>query len=189
MKLTNEYERKIIKTLKNYKGSNQIGNVSVVLFVDQDTLEYYFFTKNYSKTLYFNIHGVLDEYVEVLFGSKNEVDYGFLQDDLSEDPNYVKLDNRYSQILLDKIIRERRDYFLENVNISEKQKKYCRCIAHVKSKQSDECIKSSFDRNINEKCYNPYAVCTSKIGRDSKYCDRFYDYDKLPLNEIKKLKT
>ena len=188
MKLTKEYEKSLIKTLTSYKGTSQIGNVVVVFFINQDTEEYYFFTKNYSKTLYFMISGVLGEYVEVDWGSKQDVDYGPLQDEISEDPNFTKLNNQYSQQLLDKIIKERRDYFKNDTDISEKQRKYCRCVAHVKSKQSDECIESSFDKSV-DKCYNPYAVCTSRVGRDDTHCDKYYDYDKLPLNEIKKLKV
>ena len=136
------------------------------------------------------ISGVLGESVYIEW-TRNENEYDNYKSDMKSElrlnsSELVKLGEEYTQDFVDTIIRGRKDYFKTDTNISEKQKKYCRCVSHVKCKQSDKCIKLKFDRNI-EKCYNPYTTCTSRVGRDEKYCDKYYDYNKIPLNEINKI--
>jgi len=71
--------------------------------------------------------------------------------------------------------------------ISNKQQKYCRCIAHVAGKNKEWCYEHNAWKKGSGKCYNPYAVCSSRVGRDSKYCARYYDLDNMPVKEVKAL--
>lgn len=54
------------------------------------------------------------------------------------------------------------DYFKNNSGLSIDKKKYCRCVLHVLPNNTKTCNKKRFP--IRKKgCYNPYAVCASKI--------------------------
>jgi hypothetical protein len=43
--------------------------------------------------------------------------------------------------------------------------KYERCVKAVKSRQSKKCSRSGYK---SKGCYNPWAVCTSRVGRNAK---------------------
>lgn len=134
MQLNTEYEKWFTITLKNK--NTQIGNIIIMFFVNEETNEYYFFTKNYTKSKYYMIFGILGEYMDVEWKMNEHQEYKIIQNELNKYQDIVILDKNYSQILLDKINRMRKDYFKNGINISEKQKRYCRCVAHIKSKQS-----------------------------------------------------
>ena len=89
-----------------------------------------------------------------------------------------------------KKIREE-DYFSAKKakNLSDKQKKYCRCILHVASDQPDWCLinKEWEKKKGEETCYQPYAICTKNVGRDSNHCYKYYNLNKLPYNELRAL--
>lgn len=78
------------------------------------------------------------------------------------------------------------DYFKPNSGLTIDKKKYCRCVMHVLPKNTKTCNKNRFP--VKKKgCYNPYAVCASKIktstGRQScKY--NFKDKD-IKIEELK----
>lgn len=77
------------------------------------------------------------------------------------------------------------NYFNNKTGLNEEQKKWCRCTLHVASKNSEKCNRS---RNWGKnKCYNPYAVCSSRIHTSSggKSCGDYYNFDNIPDNEIK----
>lgn len=85
-------------------------------------------------------------------------------------------------------------YFLKDAKISESQKKYCRCVAHVASKNDEWCyIHNAWKKptgNTGRKCYNPYAVCTKtthRSGAGSRECLKYMDLGNMPLSEVKAL--
>lgn len=64
-------------------------------------------------------------------------------------------------------------YFKSKTPLTEEQKSYCRCIAHVSAKDS---------------AYNPYAVCTKSVGRAGSFkCTPYYNYDEIPQEEVEGL--
>lgn len=85
-----------------------------------------------------------------------------------------------------KDIKEAKEaYFVKGTPLNQKQMKYCRCIAHVAGKNKDWCYKHKAWKKGKGKCYNPYAVCTSKIGRKGRIrCTEYYDLDDMPKKEV-----
>ncbi len=78
-------------------------------------------------------------------------------------------------------------YFLPNNTLDFNEQKYCRCVLHLIKKNSKKCNKQK--KFNTEKCYNPYAVCSSKIkkgSRGSKTC--FYNFlsRDIPNEEVVK---
>lgn len=60
-------------------------------------------------------------------------------------------------------------YFKDPSRLSEQNKKYCRCQMHVAGKVD-----------------NPYAVCTSRVGREGNpKCYDEFDFDNIPSDEVK----
>ena len=89
-------------------------------------------------------------------------------------------------------------YFLKDAKISESQRKYCRCVAHISAKNDEWCYthgmwkrgRSSGRSLSKRKCYNPYAVCTKathRRGPGSRECLKYMDLDNMPLSEVKAL--
>ena len=70
--------------------------------------------------------------------------------------------------------------------LPEKEAKYCRCILHVASQQKPECLrqKSWFKQIDGGRCTNPYAVCAKSVGKTSRRCGLYYNYDELPDEEL-----
>ena len=66
--------------------------------------------------------------------------------------------------------------------LTEKESAYCRCILHVQSKAKSGCKKSNWGQSG---CYNPYAVCSSKVGTSSRKCGSSYVWENIPIDEIK----
>ena len=64
--------------------------------------------------------------------------------------------------------------------MTDKHRTYCRCILKVASNNTLHCNKNrNWEDNWNNKCVNPYAICSSKIERDNKEmrkCFNHYHY-------------
>lgn len=63
-------------------------------------------------------------------------------------------------------------YYVDIINLPSKQQKYCRCVIGV-------------SKNTNTSIYNPYAICTTSIGKQSYNCGIGLDYFKLDITYIK----
>jgi CRISPR/Cas system CSM-associated protein Csm4 (group 5 of RAMP superfamily) len=64
-------------------------------------------------------------------------------------------------------------YFKTGSPLTEKQKKWCRCIAHT-AKQSPK--------------YNPYALCGKTVGKEGNFkCVPYYDFENIPAEEVEAL--
>nr|QBK86316.1 MAG: HeH/LEM domain protein [Marseillevirus LCMAC102] len=75
-------------------------------------------------------------------------------------------------------------YFVTRSPLSQQQKKYCRCIAHVAAKNPEWCNKHGTWKT----CVNPYAVCTTRTRRTGMfYCVKYMDLDSMPAKEVKAL--
>jgi hypothetical protein len=73
--------------------------------------------------------------------------------------------------------------------ITEQQKRYCSCIVSVANKQSPACNKDQawYEVRDGTKCYNPYAVCTSSVGRDGRECAMHYNYAEFTDDQLKSM--
>ena len=60
----------------------------------------------------------------------------------------------------------RYDFIRTDVPLSEKQRKYCRCLLRVEDKRSKGLSKAR----------SPYALCTSTIGTQIRSCSQYYDW-------------
>ena len=89
-------------------------------------------------------------------------------------------------------------YFLENIPLTERQKKYCRCVAKVASKNNEWCYthnmwkKPPSRRSRSSRrgaCYNPYAVCTKSVGSENRprACLKYMDLERMPKEEVRAL--
>ncbi len=93
------------------------------------------------------------------------------------------------------IKESKENYFLPDVPISEKHKKYCRCVSHVATKNTDKCYTSGEwklprkrrgKKEPDKPCVNPYPVCRSRIGSTgTRDCLKYMDLDKMPEDELK----
>lgn len=67
-----------------------------------------------------------------------------------------------------------------------RQQKYCRCVLHVASNQSDQCNRGKkWVGGKSSKCVNPYAVCARSTGGSSRECGSNYSFASLNLKELK----
>ncbi len=78
------------------------------------------------------------------------------------------------------------EYFKNPAALSERDKKYCRCVLHVMGKQVPECLqdKAWFKKVGGKQCYNPYSVCAKSTGHTSRQCGENYDWSGIPDNEL-----
>ncbi len=80
---------------------------------------------------------------------------------------------------------KRKSYFKSGNNLTENNRKYCRCVYHVAAKQSHQCLSS---QNWGGKCYNPYSVCTASTKRRGKVnCFENTNLSRLPEKELQAL--
>jgi len=71
--------------------------------------------------------------------------------------------------------------------LSTDKAKFCRCVLQVGDKQPHTCNseKAWFETRLNEsgvqkKCYNPYAVCASRVGTTSRECGNMANFENIP---------
>lgn len=80
-------------------------------------------------------------------------------------------------------------YFWRGAPIDERQRAYCRCLLHVAARNSPECYENRGAALGQGRCYNPYAVCTASVGRQSE-CSAYYAFTPeavrggIPDNEV-----
>ncbi|AVK76882.1 hypothetical protein pmac_cds_194 [Pandoravirus macleodensis] len=80
-------------------------------------------------------------------------------------------------------------YFWRGAPIDERQRAYCRCQLHVAARNNPECYENRGAALGQGRCYNPYAVCTASVGRQSE-CSAYYAFTPeavrggIPDNEI-----
>jgi hypothetical protein len=74
----------------------------------------------------------------------------------------------------------------KNTNLPIKQQKFCSCVAHVAAKQPAKCNidKAWFEKRDGKECYNPYAICASRVGTTSRTCGENFDYGQLSRQEL-----
>jgi hypothetical protein len=83
------------------------------------------------------------------------------------------------------IIPTKKSYFIQGKKgLSDKEKSFCRCVIHVEAEQPDKCLKNPQLRG-KKGCYNEYAVCAKSVGTSSRQCSNYYNFDKLPDNELR----
>jgi hypothetical protein len=79
-----------------------------------------------------------------------------------------------------------KDWFRAESNLSEGQRKYCRCTLKIAEKQTAECLRDRSKWGTGS-CYNPYAVCAkstrTSMGRES--CMNHFDMDKIPVEFLR----
>lgn len=82
------------------------------------------------------------------------------------------------------------NYFPENSELDQQSQKYCRCVAHVSSKQKAQCLR---DQSLvgdtmpgGKKCYSPYAICSKTVPHPGtrQKCFSNYNYENLPDDEL-----
>ena len=77
---------------------------------------------------------------------------------------------------------------VKNSVLSPRESKWCRCVLHVAAKQTSECLRTKKWRQVvdGQKCVNPYAVCSDKVGTSSKEkgCVMWYNFDELTKDEL-----
>nr|UMO78923.1 hypothetical protein [Pandoravirus belohorizontensis] len=65
-------------------------------------------------------------------------------------------------------------YFWRDAPIDDRQRAYCRCLLHVSARNGDDCYDAPGALGTG-RCYNPYAVCTASVGRQSE-CSDYYAF-------------
>ena len=72
-------------------------------------------------------------------------------------------------------------FFLEDSDLDEDKKKWCRCVLKVATKETGECLKTKawFKKIEGKSCYNPYSVCSKTVGTSTKECSQHYDFNKF----------
>ncbi|AVK74669.1 hypothetical protein pqer_cds_247 [Pandoravirus quercus] len=79
-------------------------------------------------------------------------------------------------------------YFWRGAPLDEEEKKYCQCLLHVTARNKPDCYDTPGALGTGD-CYNPYAVCTASVGRQSA-CSEFYGFtpwavrDGIPDDEV-----
>jgi len=76
-------------------------------------------------------------------------------------------------------------YIERDASLTEKQRRFCRCVLHVAKNNTKECNRNrSWGKKT--KCYNPYAVCAKTIGTTTgrKPCFYMFENPSIPAEEI-----
>lgn len=86
-----------------------------------------------------------------------------------------------------------KDYSKSGSKLSVREKKMCRCIAHVSAGNPVKCYTGSDPEwkkgPDSPSCRNPYAICRSRIRGVGKIrCYDDYDFRKMPENEVRAVK-
>lgn len=80
---------------------------------------------------------------------------------------------------------DRKDnYFKHDSDLTEDEKKYCRCTLHMAAKNSEKCNKTINRGKREYGCYNPYAVCAKSVGTTTKNCGKNYNFEGIPDDEL-----
>nr|UDO47821.1 hypothetical protein [Pandoravirus massiliensis] len=66
-------------------------------------------------------------------------------------------------------------YFWRGAPLDERQRADCRCQLHVAARNKPECYENRGAALGRGRCYNPYAVCTASVGRQSE-CSAYYAF-------------
>lgn len=77
-------------------------------------------------------------------------------------------------------------WFFPDADLTDQEKKYCRCTIEVAGKQPAVCNseRAWFQSREGKKCYNPYAVCAKSTRTTSRNCGSNFDFSNLPDNEL-----
>lgn len=91
--------------------------------------------------------------------------------------------------IVKKKIEEYEDsYFLPNSGLSKEQKKYCRCISHISTKNRDWCYKHKAWKTQCAGCINPYSLCTKQTKRKGNVdCASNMNFRAIPKDELHSL--
>lgn len=78
------------------------------------------------------------------------------------------------------------EYFKDPASLSERDKKYCRCVLHVMGKAVPKCLqdKAWFETIEGKMCYNPYSVCAKSTRHTTRVCGENYNWTGIPDHEI-----
>ena len=78
-------------------------------------------------------------------------------------------------------------YLKKEAPLNEKERKYCRCVLHLAGNQTPTCLVEQAWRKEREgrTCYNPYAVCASRIKTTSRLCGQNYIFENIPDHELR----
>lgn len=68
-----------------------------------------------------------------------------------------------------------------DTSLSEKEQRYCSCVAKVKAKQTDECILHGKGKGCVN---NIYAVCAKTVGTTSRKCSENYNFDAFSERQL-----
>lgn len=85
---------------------------------------------------------------------------------------------------------KKKSYFIEDNPLTTKEKKYCRCLAHVSAQNDSKCYNKDEEwkkgKNSSKGCVNPYGICTKSVGRKGKRveCLKYYNLDNIPKAEV-----
>ncbi len=89
-------------------------------------------------------------------------------------------------------------WYKKESTLKPRQKKFCSCTMEVAKRNSEKCNRSFRRGNKRKeqltgkivdgrKCYNPYAICASRVRTTTggRPCGDHYNYDKLPDDELR----
>ena len=78
------------------------------------------------------------------------------------------------------------NYFKPESELTEQQKKYCRCQMKVAAKQTPNCLKDKawYQKRDGKECYNVYAVCAKSVGTTT-HCGVHYNFSGIPDDQLK----
>lgn len=86
--------------------------------------------------------------------------------------------------------KERNSYFIARAPLTDDQKRYCKCLAHVAAKNPPDCNIKRDWKNYHKGCYNPYAVCTASTKRSGFVdCFSYYNLENIPEDEVEALRN
>lgn len=77
---------------------------------------------------------------------------------------------------------ESESYFIPDADLSEREKKWCRCVLKVADKQKGRCNTERAWRETRDgkTCYNPYAICSKSVGTSTRKCSQNYNFSAIP---------
>ena len=78
------------------------------------------------------------------------------------------------------------NYFKSTSTLTPKQESYVACTLHVAAQDTKECLENeAWGSTSNGKtCYNPYAVCASRVGTTTKKGGESLAFENLPDDEL-----
>ena len=165
------------------------------LYFDDNSFDVEFTTENNKPYFTFLIRHLNNIHYMVINSSINDINGGDVVKYYSglEEGTYL------AEVYAQPVIISTRSIDIDAFNIVTFKRRYSLDLLATESIQQGQCMRNEDSKGFSEDSYcrcvvkvgakgkvdNPYAICTSSVGRNSKECWSTYDFGTMPTGELR----